>query len=100
MLVDHTEGKFDAVKQFVSENPQYKESFNRCLETLERIMDNNPDCNCLLFKDFAPHSLQFVFQHKETPAKILILGGLIFHGNPDESLSVQLVPSEGFALHT
>jgi tRNA A37 threonylcarbamoyladenosine synthetase subunit TsaC/SUA5/YrdC len=100
MIVDHTDGKFDRVKQFVSENPRYKESFYRCLETLERIMDNNPEYNCQLFKDFAPHSLEFVFQHKEVPANIMLRGGLIFHGNPDESLSVQLVPSEGFALHT
>jgi hypothetical protein len=100
MLIDKTEGKLDEIKRFIAENPQYKESFNRCLATLERIMNNNPDYNCMLFKDWAKLSLEFIFQHKEKPADILLRGGLIFHGNPDESLSVQLTPSEGFSIHT
>lgn len=100
MLIDKTEGKLDEIKQFVAENPQHRESFNQCLETLERIMDNNAGYDCVLYKDFAPYSLGFTFRYREDFSNILLHGGLIFHGNPDESLSVQLIPKEGFAIHT
>jgi hypothetical protein len=67
---------------------------------LKRIGDNNPDYECFLYRDFAPYSLQFAFHKKEGPSKTLLHGGLVFDGDPDESLSVQLVPSKGFAIHT
>lgn len=99
-FIDETEGRFQEIEKFVEDHPEFKESYDRCIETLNRIDKNNPEYQCLLFKDWAPYSMGFVFQHKQDQSKILINGGFIFHGNPDESLSVQLVLAKGFAIHT
>jgi hypothetical protein len=100
MLVDDTQGRLKEIKRFILDNPQYRDSFQTCMDTLKRINKNYPEYDCLLIRDFAPYSMEFVFRSKATPSDLLLRGGVIFHGNPDESLSVQLVPFEGFSIHT
>ena len=57
-------------------------SLDNCLKKLEQ-WENNPNCPCEieLYRDFAPHS--FGFRECYPAGKTGIVGGLIYHGNPD-----------------
>ncbi len=64
---------------------------------------------CQLFKDFAPQSFAFTMQRKNDEGKWVkwFIGGLIFHGAHDNggdglapTLSVNLTPQDGWAIHT
>ena len=68
-------------------------SLDNCLKRLEQ-WENNPNCPCEieLYRDFAPHS--FGFRECYPDGKTGIVGGLIYHGNPDRSYSVLLEPLE------
>ena len=74
-------------------------SLDNCLKRLEQ-WENNPNCPCEieLYRDFAPHS--FGFRECYPDGKTGIVGGLIYHGNPDRSYSVLLEPFHGWSIHT
>ncbi len=74
-------------------------SLDNCLKRLEQ-WENNPNCPCEieLYRDFAPYS--FGFRECYPDGKTGIVGGLIYHGNPDRSYSVLLEPFHGWSIHT
>ncbi len=52
----------------------------------------------VLTEDFAP--LSFNFKIVDTAGKTLINGGLLYHGNPDQSRSITFDPTIGWQTHT
>jgi len=68
-----------------------------CLERLER-WEANRKCKIYLQKDFAP--LSFYFEMLDSSGNRIMNGGVLYHGNPDQSFAVQLVPSKGWEIHT
>lgn len=83
---------YDKVVQYAKEIGDT--SLDNCLKRLEQ-WENNPNCLCEieLYRDFAPHS--FGFRECYPDGKTGIVGGLIYHGNPDRSYSVLLEPFHG-----
>lgn len=104
-LIDKTEGKLDEIKAFAETHPA-KESFYRCLNSLNQKIISNPDHfgdYIELYADWAPYSLNFVHRKKgEFGSRIV--GGIIYHGKVDgkqaNNLSVTLDPNEGWQIHT
>lgn len=88
---------YDKVVQYAKEIGDT--SLDNCLKRLEQ-WENNPNCPCEieLYRDFAPHS--FGFRECNPDGKTGIVGGLIYHGNPDRSYSVLLEPFHGWSIHT
>lgn len=74
-------------------------SLQFCLDRF-RCWENNPNAKCeiIIYADFAPFSFGFtqVYQNGNTG----IIGGLLYHGNPDESFAVQITPKIGWQIHT
>ena len=60
-------------------------SLDNCLKRLEQ-WENNPN--------------SFGFRECYPDGKTGIVGGLIYHGNPDRSYSVLLEPFHGWSIHT
>jgi hypothetical protein len=98
-LRDNTNNKLQEILDFIDDNKQYHKSFSQCLDQLNRICKNNPGYVCYLYPDWAEYSLSFNIT-ADQGSYSLLHGGLIFHGNPDRSLSVQLEPRMGFQIHT
>lgn len=75
-------------------------TLQQCLDRLKCWESNNPDypCEIELHRDFAP--LSFIFVQRYSDGREGIVGGLIYHGSPDQSMSVQLVPTRGWQTHT
>ena len=66
-------------------------SLQECLNRLNKMG------NVELFADFVPHSFAFiVFKN----GKREMNGGLIYHGGPTETFSIQLTPTNGWSIHT
>ena len=88
---------YDYVKKYAKEIGDT--SLDNCLKKLEQ-WENNPNCPCEieLYRDFAPHS--FGFRECYPDGRTGIVGGLIYHGNPDWSYSVLLEPFHGWSIHT
>lgn len=51
-----------------------------------------------LYRDFAPHS--FGFAERTPDGRNGIVGGLLYHGRPDESFAVVMEPFYGWSIHT
>jgi hypothetical protein len=98
-LEDQTNNKLQEIIEFIEKNNQYYKSFSQCLGQLNSICKNNPGYTCYLYPDWAEYSLSFNIA-ADQGGYSLLHGGLIFHGNPDRSLSVQLEPRMGFQIHT
>ena len=71
--------------------------------------ENPDDTRCMLYKDFAPLSFEFVMQKRQEDGsyKNWFNGGCIFHGEIDgfgsgsaPTLSVCLTPTDGWSIHT
>jgi len=73
-------------------------SLKDCLKRLEEWEKNREGSVIYLTKDFAPLSFYFEWYDKEN--KRIMNGGLLYHGNPDQSYSVTLIPCVGWQLHT
>ena len=60
----------------------------------------NPKCPCEieLYYDSAPHS--FGFRQVYPDGKTGIVGGLLYHGQPDQSFAILLNPIHGWSIHT
>ncbi|MDH6309455.1 hypothetical protein M2451_004198 [Dysgonomonas sp. PFB1-18] len=72
-------------------------TLQNCLDRLKQY-EMNADCEVYLYKDFAP--LSFYFELKDNAGKRIMNGGLLFHGNPDESFAVQMIQEIGWQIHT
>lgn len=66
-------------------------SLQNCMERLE-AWEKNPDrpCEIELYHDWAPYSFGFTQRYPDGSRGIV--GGLLYHGSPDESFAVQLTP--------
>lgn len=75
------------------------ESLQKCLNRLEQ-WEKNPyrPSEITLSKDFAPYSFRFVEHYPD--GKVGVVGGLLYHGLPDQSFAVQLEPFHGWRIHT
>jgi len=105
MLEDATNGKLSEIRAFaekVGKAAQLKEK----LDYLGNYSDR--ETKCVLYRDFAPHSLSFTMEEKvEGDWRPWFNGGLIFHGNHDgfgsgeaPTLSVCVNPTDGWSVHT
>lgn len=72
------------------------DSLEKCLKSME-LYEKNYNGEVHLYQDFAP--LSMLFDVVCNGVRVLN-GGIIYHGNPDVSYSVQLVPSVGWQIHT
>lgn len=75
-------------------------TLQQCLDKLKGWETNNPNrpCEIELHRDFAP--LSFLFKQRYSDGSYGIIGGLVYHGSPDESMSIQLEPTNGWQTHT
>ena len=89
--------RYDEAVKYAEEtnDPSLKE----CLDRL-KSWETNPDhpCEIELHWDFAPYS--FLFKQRYENGTYGIIGGLVYHGSPDQSMCVQLVPRKGWQTHT
>ena len=69
----------------------------KILERLEK-WETNSESEITLYYDHSP--LSFYFEMNDKSGKRVMNGGLLFHGSPDESYAVQLVPTKGWQIHT
>lgn len=71
-----------------------------CLDRLQCWEDNVRDkgYEMELSYDFAPYSMLFALRRPD--GTTYINGGLIYHGNPDESYSVTFDSTVGWQTHT
>lgn len=60
--------------------------------------NSNAKCEIIIYADSAPFS--FGFTQEYSNGNIGLIGGLLYHGNPDESFSVQITPKIGWQIHT
>lgn len=74
-------------------------TLQECLDRL-KSWETNPvrPCEIELHGDFAPFSFLFVQRYPD--GREGIVGGLVYHGNPDESFAVQITPKIGWQIHT
>lgn len=117
--ISRCEDHFNAVQEFAQESGR-TEDFIRQLERLAwgDLSDEELTCwgrpcskvRVTLFKDFAPHSFEFVKEvmyKDESEWNFQYNGGLIFHGSHDNggdgsapTYSVNLTPQDGWSIHT
>ncbi len=83
---------------------KYAESINdttlqNCLDRLRQWEENAKHAfEIELYYDSAPYS--FGFAERYPDGKIGIVGGVLYHGTPDESFAVTLNPTKGWQIHT
>lgn len=83
---------------------QYAESMNdtsleNCLNRLKE-WEKNPHrpCEIEIYYDSAPYSFGFCQRYPD--GRQGIVGGVLYHGSPDESFAVTLTPCKGWQIHT
>lgn len=70
-----------------------------CLERLKRWENNSQNpCEMELYYDHAPYS--FLFKQRYENGNYGVIGGLVYHGNPDQSGCFQIEPTKGWEIHT
>lgn len=72
-------------------------SLQCCLDRFKQ-WEEGGRCEVELHTDYDPLSFFFIQRYKD--GRQGLVGGLIYHGSPDESFSVQLVPKIGWQIHT
>lgn len=91
-------------QEYYNEVIQYAESIKdtslqNCLDRLKEWENNeNRPCEIELYYDRAPYSFGFAQSYPDGSTGIV--GGLLYHGIPDESFAVQLTPFHGWRIHT
>lgn len=96
MLI-HCQERYDSIANYAKEIGD--SSFQKCIDTFKQWEENSKGrYEIQLAPDFAPHSMSFVEVYKNGERGMN--GGLIYHGSPDESYSVQIVPKQGWQIHT
>ena len=74
-------------------------TFQNCIERLKQWEKNsNGRYEIELYRDFAPHS--FGFAEVAANGSRGIVGGLLYHGKPDQSYAVTLTHIHGWSIHT
>jgi hypothetical protein len=74
-------------------------TLKRCLEELKlREKNSNGVYEIELYADFSPYS--FGFAERTADGRTGIVGGLLYHGRPDESYAAMLVSMHGWSIHT
>ena len=74
-------------------------TLSECIERLKRWEQNpNSPCTIHLDRDFAPYS--FGFSQIYPDGRVGIVGGLLYHGKPDQSCAVMIDPLHGWSTHT
>ena len=75
------------------------DTLQKCIDRLKQ-WEENPNCPCEieLYYDSAPHS--FGFRQVYPDGRTGIVGGLLYHGQPDQSFAVLMNPIHGWTIHT
>lgn len=74
-------------------------TFQNCIERLKQWEINSQGrYEIELYYDSAPYSFGFAEVTKD--GKVGIVGGLLYHGIPDQSFAVMLTPMHGWSIHT
>ena len=75
------------------------DTLQKCIDRLKQ-WEENPNCPCEieLYYDSAPHS--FGFRQVYPDGRTGIVGGLLYHGQPDRSFAVLMNPIHGWTIHT
>ena len=75
-------------------------SLIKCLANL-RKWETNPEIpnKVTLYSDFSPYSFKFVVFREDTN-RLVLCGGLLYHGDIDETFSIQINPTKGWEIHT
>lgn len=75
-------------------------TLQNCVERLKQWEKNsNGRYEIELYRDFAPYS--FGFAERTPDGRSGIVGGLLYHGRPDESFAVMIEgPFHGWSIHT
>jgi hypothetical protein len=111
MLEIQNKEHFEKVKAFAEQTGQW----GQLKEKLDYLA--NYACNgdrpfdhtkCVLYKDFAPYSFEFVMMVRKDDAYVRWFnGGLIYHGPRDNygsgagpTFAVTLSPTDGWSIHT
>ncbi|WP_455674192.1 DUF4120 family protein [Phocaeicola sp.] len=91
-------------REYYDKAVQYAESMNdtslqNCLERLKAWEQNpNRPCEIEIYYDSAPYC--FGFTQRYPDGRCGIVGGVLYHGSPDQSFAVQLEPFKGWQIHT
>ena len=100
-MKDLTEGQLQEQLEFAKTIND--SSLQRCIDNLQKVEENYPECETELYKDWAKRSFYFVRKVKAT-GQMRSNGGIIYHGSPNEGYqeggSVQMEPSYGWQTHT
>lgn len=90
--------RYDEAMKHASETND--STLQECLDRLKSWETNNPNrpCEIELHYDHAP--LSFLFVQRYPDGSEGIVGGLVYHDSPDESMCVQLVLTKGWQTHT
>lgn len=72
-------------------------TLQECLDRL-KSWEEARQCGIILYYDRAP--LSFYFEMTGKDGSRAMNGGVLYHGDPDESFAVQLVPQKGWQIHT
>lgn len=74
-------------------------SLQRCMDRLKSWEYNSRrKCEITLYSDTSPYS--FGFCEKYENGDYGIVGGLLYHGSPDQSFAVQIQSKIGWSIHT
>jgi len=100
-MIDQTDGKLDEALEFAKTRKD--ESLQKCIDRL-KLADELNETETRLFDDFSLYSFYFVRNKDDI---FLGNGGVIFHGKHDNggdgsspTFSVNLTPTDGWAIHT
>ena len=93
--------RFEAIREFAKSINDT--TFEACLKRLqgweESSQKTERPTTLYIGSDFAPHSLSFSLRYAD--GRIDINGGLLFHGDPDQSMAVCIDgPFVGWRTHT
>ena len=72
-------------------------SLQQCLDKLWQ-WEKNMNAEITLYYDHSP--LSFYFEMSDKEGNRVMNGGLLYHGNPDQSGAIQLIRQQGWQIHT
>lgn len=109
-MIDQTNGALEKAKIFANEIGMLDNLLGR-LKRLDIRTENRPNTVVELYDDFAPYSFAWAWLNTTKspgePGRIIMNGGLIFHGRHDgggnggpPTFSVSLTPTTGWSIHT
>lgn len=72
-------------------------TLQECFENLKRY-ETNMHAEAHLMRDLSPLSLYFELYDKD--GRLVMNGGIVYHGDPDQSHSFTMNPTKGWQMHT